>query len=137
MASSTYARLLERTQRLLPDEQVHHVVIGNISPPASGLLAFLTAGWSLFLRRNRVVAITDRHFVVFKTGIFRWSVFKPSQELYRVSRRKFGELSGVRTKIELGTQKLRFRSIWYDQMRQADAELDGAPSEVDVPGAVQ
>jgi hypothetical protein len=133
MATSTYTKLLERTQELLPDEQVHYVVIGNISPPASGLLAMMTGGFSLFLRRNRVVAITDRHFVVFKTGIFRWNVFKPNQELFRVSRRKFGELSGYQTTIKLGTEKLRFRQPWYEYMRAADADLEGAGSQDAVP----
>ncbi|GIF74988.1 hypothetical protein [Asanoa siamensis] len=113
-------KLVQRTQPLLPGEQVQQVFLAQsgASPWLSGLLGLFG---QTFIRR-RIVAVTDRSIVVFATD---FNGTKPEGVLRRLPRQhQIGPAKGIWARINVGDEK-----TWsHVKFRKEIVAADTAPA---------
>jgi hypothetical protein len=110
-------KLIERTQPMLPDEQIQQIfpAQSGASPWLSGIVGLLG---QTFVRR-RIVAVTDKGIVVFDAN---FNGTTPKDVLRRLPRTtKIGPFKGIWSPINVGDEKTWSHAKFRKEVEAADA----------------
>ncbi|GIF51000.1 hypothetical protein DFJ67_6481 [Asanoa ferruginea] len=112
-------KLIERTQPLLPGEQIQQIFLAQsgVTPWASAFAGLL--GQTLL--RRRIVAVTDRSIVVLSTN---FNGTAPNEVLRRLPRQTaIGPAKGIWARINVGDEKTWSHARFRKEIEAADAAL--------------
>jgi hypothetical protein len=112
-------KLIQRTQPLLPNEQIHQIFLAQsgVSPWLSGFAGLL--GQTLV--RRRIVAVTNQSVVVLSTN---FNGTTPKEVLRRLPRHtSIGPTKGIWGQINVGDEKTWSHAKFRKEIVAADAAL--------------